>query len=650
MMEMFSRIKYGIGLLIILIVSCFFIPGVFGVSQNDACFDSMCHDSTSNKPIDRLLYDSNPHRIIECIDCHENSTIPPPSDINHGKFIRQLNGSNVSGPLLSDYSKEKFDLCYYCHNETKVVGMAPGFIASANHINPNINISSIGTNFINIDPSGYHNGSPPPSLVPDIPTNIHWNHLDAFGSSNYGISGRFDSNMNGTIGSFQSCPACHNVHGTNYPKMTKNDLAITYGSDGNGTFGYIASDDYNRGGGDIYCTSCHTNGTTFKYYRNELNLYQDCISCHIDGVPGDVNSTAFSQGVHINISTEGGFGVVNNNDCWTCHYNRDMNKSNISQCRDCHVNASPKAPTAPKISTHISGEKITNYTCVDCHSKVIAYSGNGIVNVTSHYLKRPGIPSINYCDYCHGPNANDLFPARNKTIPEFNHDDKNWDGTTTCRTCHSNSSVPADPLANDSSSFHDLSTELGDVFNGTTRADCVICHIKNDTEFVLAPKPPLSHPDTSNMTLENCYVCHGSNRHNVAGSCINCHSINNTRYYVNTSLFAGHKNVNKSDGLGNITDDDCKTCHFGSANNSMPMNLGAANESNTFFCQDCHTATGRNRAQYDNMTNENLKKAPMPPGHGQNNCAQCHIPGFDKTRPLTDKVRYHTHGPEGFVE
>ena len=35
----------------------------------------------------------------------------------------------------------------------------------------------------------------------------------------------------GQVDSYQSCPACHNVHGTNYPKMTKNDLAITYGSD-----------------------------------------------------------------------------------------------------------------------------------------------------------------------------------------------------------------------------------------------------------------------------------------------------------------------------------------------------------------------------------------------------------------------------------
>lgn len=648
MMEMFSRTKSWIVLSIILVAAGFLIPAVFGASPNDACFESGCHDAGGSKPIDRSLYESNPHSIIECIDCHENSVVS--TDPDHGKFIRQLSGNKISGPLLSSYSSEEFDLCYFCHNESKVVGMAPGFISSDNHVNLNINVSTIGTNFINVDQLGFHNGSPPPGELPDIPTNIHWNHLDAFGSVNYGNGGKFDSNMDGLKESYQSCPACHNVHGTNYPRMTKNDIAITYGNDTNGTFGYISSDEYNRGGGDLYCGgSCHTNGPTFRYYRNEINVFEDCVSCHINGAAADVDGTAFSQGVHININTTGEPGGLNNNDCWTCHYDRDMNRNNIRKCEDCHVTGIYLPEPAPLISTHISGVAVKNYSCTDCHSKVIAKPGAGIVNVTSHYLKKPVIPSTNYCDYCHGPNANELFQAKNKTISEFNHDNSTWDGTATCRTCHSNSGAAADPLAGDSSSFHDLTTELGDVFNGTptTTADCVICHIQKDERFVIAPSPPISHPDTSGMTPQDCSVCHGDNRHNVAGSCINCHAIKTTRYYVNTSLFAKHKNVNTNDGPDNITDDDCKTCHF---NNSMPMDLGAANYNNTYFCQDCHTNGERNQAQYDSMTDEILKKAPMPPGHGQNSCAQCHIPGFDKERPLTDKVRYHTHGPAGFVD
>ena len=113
--------------------------------------------------------------------------------------------------------------------------------------------------------------------------------------------------------------------------MTKNDLAITYGSDANGTFGYIGSSAYMNTGGDLYCNGgiCHTSGTTYKYYRNEINLFEDCVSCHVDGAPGDVNGTAFSQGVHVNINTTVDT-LVNNSDCWTCHFNKDMNRSNIT--------------------------------------------------------------------------------------------------------------------------------------------------------------------------------------------------------------------------------------------------------------------------------------------------------------------------------
>lgn len=638
------------GLLIIIIAVVFFIPGVLGASLNDACFTGDCHNSTGPK-IDRALYDSNPHKIINCIDCHVNSTDNSSSE--HGQFIRQLNGSNITGPLTTKYYSQNFSLCYACHNETQVVGVLSSYPNLALHLNPPINVSSIGTNFINNFSAGFYYDS-----KRNYPANIHWDHLDGF---RLGGDPPFTfATDNNNIDSYTSCPTCHNVHGTNYPKMTKNDLAITYGSDINGTYGYIGSTEYNNQGGDLFCNSCHDSGTQFKYYRNETKVFKDCVSCHIDNIENItdismVNKTAFSQGAHVNISSVDGDGVVNNSDCWTCHYTLDMeNRSNISQCKDCHTgNGTLEAPAAPKITSHLSDK--TNYSCADCHSKVIIDPGAGSVTITSHYLTRPIVPNPNYCDYCHGPNATSPFPANNKTIPDFSHDDPAWNGNATCRTCHSNSSVTADLLANDSSSFHDLTTELGDAFNGTVKADCVVCHIQKDPQFVTAVDLPLLHPDTSGMVANDCYVCHGigltqpQKLHSVEPGCIACHSNNTSRYYVNISLFGRHANTDTTNGLNNISDEDCKTCHFGSANDSMAMELGAANETNTYFCQDCHTSSGRNLAQYNNMT-PTLRKMPMPPGHGTNNCPQCHIPGFDKPRPLTEKIRYHTHGPKGYVD
>ena len=640
-----------------LIISMFLIllvPVALGASTNDACFDGGCHDLSSSKPIDRVLYDSNPHKIIKCISCHTNSTDNSTPD--HGHFIRQLNGSRVPGPgsnigtpLLTQYSSQSFSLCYACHNETKLIGVLPEWTYDDLHQLPKTIVSSIGTNFINIRPEGKVN-------TIFWPANIHWDHLDDFGVI---PSGKFDYNNSGTRNSYQSCPACHNVHGTNYPKMTKNDLAITYGEDSFGSFGYAGNSNFTLPGGDIYCDgTCHSASTTEKYYRDEINLFEDCVSCHIDNVDNIenislVNKTAFSHGVHVNISRIDGNGIVNNNDCWTCHFNKDMDRINISRCEDCHVTGKPLPEPAPIIRTHLSGVAITSYSCSDCHSKVINNPGSGIVNVTSHYLKRPTISSVNYCDYCHGPNANSPFNATNKTILTFNHDKTDWNGNATCRTCHSNSSVSADLNATNTASFHDLTTELGDVYNRTTttKADCFICHVQKSPQFVAAPTPP---HDITGYNVDDCRNCHTSGTgteaqklHSVSasatGGCIPCHSNNETRYYANTSLFGRHANVNLTGGPNNVTDDDCKTCHFGSADGSMKMKLGAANSSNTYFCEACHTSTGIGPIHPSAFLINDLQ-------HGSANCQWCHIAGDPLSRPLineNESLRYHPNGPKG---
>ncbi|VVB86142.1 Doubled CXXCH motif (Paired_CXXCH_1) [uncultured archaeon] len=248
---------------VLLVLAAFFIlffPGVLGASPNDACFNGGCHISPAPRPIDQSLYNSNPHSIVKCIDCHVNSTSN--ADPNHGLFIRQLNGSNITGPLTTKYYSQNFSLCYYCHSESKIVGILPYYNVSYFHVNPSIFVTSIGTNFINNLSAGYYDGNT------DYPTNIHWNHLDDFGSVGHGMGGMFDFDNDGKIDitdSYISCPACHNVHGTNYPKMTKNALAITYSSDLNGTFGYIGSNLYLNPGSDLFCNGCHVSGTTFKY-------------------------------------------------------------------------------------------------------------------------------------------------------------------------------------------------------------------------------------------------------------------------------------------------------------------------------------------------------------------------------------------------
>ncbi len=627
-------------LLILSAFSILFFPVSSGSSPNDACF--VCHTS-ENRTIDQSLYNSNNHTILECIDCHVNSTTRLDSD--HGQFIRPLNGSNVSGALTTKYYPENFSLCYYCHNESNVIGILSNFNNSNLHNNPPIIVSSIGSNFINNISAGYFNGNK------DYPTNIHWNHLDDFGSLKRGVGGMFDYNKDGTINSsdsFQSCPACHNVHGTNYPKMTKNALAISYSADSNGTFGYIGSDAYLSPGGDIYCNGCHTSGTTFKYYRNQKKLYQDCISCHSTSMTKDFNLTAFGQGVHVNISRTEGTGLVNNNDCWKCHYQKDMNRSNIYTCVNCHV--ASVISDAPQITSH-KPEKTNKSACEDCHDLVkldpgINSAGQQYPNITSHYALKPTVPTENYCDYCHGPNAFSPFQAPYRNITSFYHDSSNasFPENSTCRTCHTRTDVSADLLANNNSNFHNLTTEYGDV-NGTSVANCIDCHVNHDLQFAKAPQP--SH-STTGMELANCYQCHGTKvigtnatklhdvRSFVTTGCVQCHVDRND---VNTSMFGRHANLNTSDGDPvNATDDDCKTCHFGSKTGDLPMIPGGATPANTYYCQDCHTYAATNI----NKSSIIIDTAEQPFMHGSNQCVSCHAPDM-----------YHvkgTVGPRGRVE
>lgn len=116
--------------------------------------------------------------------------------------------------------------------------------------------------------------------------------------------------------------------------------------------------------------------------------------------------------------------------------------------------------------------------------------------------------------------------------------------------------------------------------------------------------------------------------------CIDCHTT------VNLNLFGRHANINTTDG--GTTDADCKTCHRGAANGTMNMMPGAANHSNTYFCEDCHTSTGSGPIKPNDpaLIKDGLR-------HGSTNCQWCHIAGDQLPRPLDSALKYHATGPKG---
>jgi len=67
----------------------------------------------------------------------------------------------------------------------------------------------------------------------------------------------------------------------------------------------------------------------------------------------------------------------------------------------------------------------------------------------------------------------------------------------------------------------------------------------------------------SKKTISICLECHGGqDKHDHRfiskwHDCITCHSQD-----VNISLFGRHETINTSDGDGNVTNNDCWTCHY----------------------------------------------------------------------------------------
>lgn len=136
--------------------------------------------------------------------------------------------------------------------------------------------------------------------------------------------------------------------------------------------------------GTFQCTNCHAmkydsqnNSYYPEVFRNCIACHPaqnhiDCISCHS---PSDVNISLFGR--HSNINTSDGIGNVTNNDCWTCHYQKDMTINNIYLCESCHINRSGIVPITD--TSLIKSEFMHGMTtCKDCHAP-ITYHINGTV-------------------------------------------------------------------------------------------------------------------------------------------------------------------------------------------------------------------------------------------------------------------------------
>ncbi len=356
------------------------------------------------------------------------------------------------------------------------------------------------------------------------------------------------------------------------------------------------------------CDQCHNDGTVtslalvdFHNASLKKGSYGSCLGCHTSqqGSYPAIDVATFTM--HKNVDTTDRIDNLTDADCQICHYDTsNMMSGTVATlaCADCHTGNGKF--NAPLIAEHnqVGQDIITlNTTCELCHSNSGMYLQNNVTNVTTsgvtHYLK---------------------YVTNTATLP-YQH--SGTIDTSNCIDCH-NGTYTNDP---NWGSPVNIATSNKRQHNETQTIQCDLCH--NDGTVT-----SLELVDFHNASLKL-----GS------GSCIGCHPA------VASSYFGLHKNINTADGVDALSDNDCTGCHFNMV--VSQMKTGYANYSNTYFCEDCHTSSGRNPAQYARITNATLRKTAMPPGHAQNKCEQCHIAGDNQPKPLPPEYQYHTNGPAG---
>jgi hypothetical protein len=252
----------------------------------------------------------------------------------------------------------------------------------------------------------------------------------------------------------------------------------------------------------------------FEYETITVTVNADplgnCLLCHNSTQNGYPAIIQPSFGKHKNVNTVQGVGILNNNDCLTCHYD----VSNMYQpgyttgtktCLDCHTQGNFSAPV---IKNHRpDGLKInTTAYCSTCHVNSISIFANNSNTSVAHYSTNSSLikPTVNHtaepvfgfiipqeasdhnreCSNCHNP-SNSSYG--NATLITIGHT-----STATCNQCHLNA---------DANNLHNGS------FVKPVTSDCKLCH----TIYADIYKAPnLTNTDHARSTYDcvtnNCHV------------------------------------------------------------------------------------------------------------------------------------------------
>ncbi len=515
---------------------------------------------------------------LDCLGCHQNDTglyppiIYPAINVSLFGFHRNVNTTDGIGNISNSD-------CIECHYDISMM-FAQGFTVSTHtcedcHLQGNLQ-----------------------STAPKV----------------------FNHTINSNIRVNASCFDCHNKT-ANLFKYNANASAAHYGR--NASFGIPI--------GAQYCAYCHQNSSTI--YKDVMqNPNNSMLGNHTTGIINPSHLAKPSAGELDCIACHGldilhGANITkpvpNSSFCKNCH-DKDITLKNMHagrvECIRCHTQVPSNIHNIKYILQNGSYQSIQATSCADCHNFSLplpsfvlpfpaagcttCHQGQGLVNFnTAHLIPTPMNHSVN-------PSSGALW---NGTRPAY------WDNTSqqsACNYCHSKSA------------YHNLSG-LGNItmVKGNNSVNqslnnsrwCANCHYAGAPEYAgtaFYPEPPeilntsgkVPAISGSGVNFENhsgfvssgyndsvCKVCHNNNldagatslnfSHNIGiTSCLACHQQDMGVYpAINISLFGFHRNINTTDGVGNLSNSDCVECHY-----NVSMMFAPGFTVSTHTCEDCH--------------------------------------------------------------
>ena len=572
------------------------------VTRNVECI--LCHSAGHNikKPYNLAVSSNSNTENEQCWSCHTSRTTTHKSNTNcvgcHTQDAHNISTAGGGGPN-----------CISCHNSggSATHKVDTNAMALGEHANLNSGATASGVDPANKKCWGCHQtgGTQPASdSMGDRYTNPYkcydchnetkpyTNVNTALTVSEHFKSGTDIKAITSAIDNSSSCISCHN----------KTEMKAIYTETDGINTGYSLASHYGKNRSEL---------------RNGPGGSTDCGYCHqnTNTVFSDVMANADN---HLMLNHSTGLGTP----CNICHNTGKIHDSSLTKPLD-------SSDTYCK-TCHIEKEEHKTLYCTECHANNTDGSKAGRYIHGIKYLQVDNTFSVNKgnfagCEACHQDTIVDSSIGKIPPKIGYLHHSNNitngtrWGNywtvnTGACLYCHNYTMHNYTPLGRPLSwnPAYAIGTTIG------TGTNCADCHHKGDSNYagmsLTFTSPGLEIPpeitsgswngrsgyfnhSLSDYTDQTCKGCHykgigttiGEMVHNTTegsgggdGGCIGCHTGQQGIYPgIDTASFTNHKDVNITDGVGNLTDYDCKSCHYDTSDMSNVL---------TKTCNDCHAS------------------------------------------------------------